>query len=144
MLTRILIVMQTTLTICLLYCLTSAVRLGRALKSNCKNCSCKNCSCAGHDRQIICQPVTPDVVHYVYTQTYTYTHMQKHKKKVNVRGYEKLPWNYRQIVGDQRKYPFNAKLNKALSGDKGRNYHASRVTHPVYESIQMLCRCAYQ
>ena len=89
--TRISIVKQTTLTIRLPHCLTSAVRLGKGAKAELQNCSCKNCSCAGHDGQIICQPVAPDVVRYVYTQTHTYTHMQKHTKKENVKGYEKLP-----------------------------------------------------
>ena len=93
--TRISIVKQTTLTIRLLHCLTSAVRLGGALKLNCKNCSCRNCLCAGHDGQIICQPVAPDVLRYVYTQTYTYTHRQKSYKKGKCKRVRKTTLKYR-------------------------------------------------
>ena len=68
------------------HCLTAIVGNGKALKSNWKNCSCKYCSCAGHDGQIICQPVAPDVLRYVYTQTYTYTHMQSIRKRKMQKG----------------------------------------------------------
>ena len=91
MFTRVSIIKQAMLIVRLPHCLTAIVGHGKALKPNCKNCSCKNCLCAGHDGQIICQPVAPDVVRYVYTQKHTYTHMQKHTKKENVKGYEKLP-----------------------------------------------------
>ena len=60
-----------------------------------------------------------------------------------MRGYEKLLQKGRLTVYDWGTYLLNMMLNKALSGDKGRNYQASSVTHLVYESTQILCRCTY-
>ena len=122
------------LTICLPHCLTSTVRYGRVLKSNCKNCSCKNCMCAGHDGQIMCQAIAPWCSAQCVYIKYTYTHMKKHIKKENVRGYEKLPQKFRLVVHDWGTYPLNMTLNKPLSSDKGRNYQESSVTYLVYES----------
>ena len=129
---------QAMLIVCLPHCLTAIVGHGKALKPNFKNCSCKNCSCAGHDGQIICQPVAPWCSALcVYTNTYVYIYA-KYIKKENIKGYEKLPWKYRLIICGWGKCPLNAKLNKALSSDKGRNYQASRVTHPCM-NLHRLC-----
>ena len=72
---------------------------------------------------------------WVYTYVYINTHIERstYKREIS-KGICNCNDSIGKLCKTGEKYPLTVKLNKALSSNKGRNYHTSSVNYVVYES----------